>query len=146
MKTQTKQRTYFAGISDPEQLQILYRALALQYHPDKGGDTAVMQAINSQYDQARKRLEAPDPARKFTPQPKPQSPTGPTDDARMAAVLAKFRCPGVWIEFQGAEVIARGKVYENKEILKELGYWWSNEHRFWHFVKRPASGRKGAAV
>lgn len=144
-QTETKSRTWFAGVVDPEQLKDLYHGLARAYHPDHGGDTATMQEINAQYDQARKRLEAPAPSRKYSP-PQPNKSTEPvSQEAAVAAVLARHRCPGVFIEFMGGEVIARGASYENREELKKLGFWWDGEQRYWHYVRKPGTGRKGAA-
>ena len=43
--------TYFTHITSLADLKKQYRQLALANHPDKGGDTAVMQAINRELDQ-----------------------------------------------------------------------------------------------
>lgn len=48
---------YFAHIlSDPNRAKALYRKLAMQHHPDRGGDTATMQDINDQYFQCLKSM------------------------------------------------------------------------------------------
>lgn len=41
---------YFTKITSFSCLKSQYRALAMQHHPDKGGDIKVMQAINAEYD------------------------------------------------------------------------------------------------
>lgn len=41
---------YFSNISSFAELKSQYKALALANHPDRGGDTATMQAINAEYD------------------------------------------------------------------------------------------------
>jgi DnaJ-domain-containing protein 1 len=38
----------------PELVKAAYRTLAVQHHPDRGGDTAMMQAINAAYEQLGK--------------------------------------------------------------------------------------------
>ena len=48
---------YFASINDLTALKAAYKRLALANHPDRGGDTAVMQEINSEYDAAFSRLK-----------------------------------------------------------------------------------------
>lgn len=48
---------YFASINDLSALKAAYKRLALANHPDRGGDTATMQAINSEYDAAFSRLK-----------------------------------------------------------------------------------------
>lgn len=40
---------YFNNCNTLEEVKHLYKQLAKQFHPDKGGDTATMQAINSEY-------------------------------------------------------------------------------------------------
>ncbi len=32
-----------------EEVKSLYKKLAMENHPDRGGDTAIMQAINTEY-------------------------------------------------------------------------------------------------
>ena len=41
--------TYFQNIHSLADLKKEYRCLALQHHPDKGGDTAVMQQVNIEF-------------------------------------------------------------------------------------------------
>lgn len=48
---------YFASINDLSALKAAYKRLALENHPDRGGDTATMQAINAEYDAAFSRLK-----------------------------------------------------------------------------------------
>ena len=43
--------TYFKNIETLEDLKKQYRALAMQNHPDRGGDAETMKAINNEYDE-----------------------------------------------------------------------------------------------
>jgi len=47
---------WFKGVSSLDELRTMYRKLALQHHPDRGGSTADMQEINNEYDFLSKRL------------------------------------------------------------------------------------------
>ncbi|MGN1075068.1 MAG: LPD29 domain-containing protein [Eubacteriales bacterium] len=58
---------YFAGINDLAALKAEYKRLALANHPDRGGDTATMQAINAEYDAAFARLKVAYNATAATP-------------------------------------------------------------------------------
>lgn len=42
--------TYFQNIHSLADLKKEYRRLALQHHPDKGGDTAIMQQVNTEFE------------------------------------------------------------------------------------------------
>ena len=48
--------SHFASIRTLEALKKAYSELALLHHPDRGGDTATMQAINAEYDEMHARL------------------------------------------------------------------------------------------
>ena len=41
---------YFTGCKTLDDLKREYRRLAMLHHPDVGGDTATMQAINAEFD------------------------------------------------------------------------------------------------
>ena len=42
---------------DADRVRRVYRTLAMEYHPDKGGDTGVMQGINLFYEQLQNKGE-----------------------------------------------------------------------------------------
>ena len=46
---------YFSRFDSVESIKSEYRRLAMLHHPDRGGDTATMQAINAEYQTALKR-------------------------------------------------------------------------------------------
>lgn len=41
---------YFINCQTIQEAKQLYKSLALQHHPDRGGDTATMQAINAEFE------------------------------------------------------------------------------------------------
>ena len=47
---------FFENVKTLDELRKEYRRLAMIYHPDKGGDTALMQVLNNQYERLSKRL------------------------------------------------------------------------------------------
>lgn len=48
---------YFSGCVKLEHLRPKYKELALQFHPDRGGDNRIMQIINDQYHSLLKSFE-----------------------------------------------------------------------------------------
>lgn len=42
--------TYFQNIHSLADLKKEYRRLVLEHHPDKGGDTAIMQQVNTEFE------------------------------------------------------------------------------------------------
>jgi hypothetical protein len=48
---------WFSGLTTVEEVKAHYRKLAMQHHPDRGGDTATMQDINAQYHAALKGMD-----------------------------------------------------------------------------------------
>lgn len=42
----------------PEVIKAAYKALAIKYHPDRGGDTVAMQAVNAAFDRLKKAGKA----------------------------------------------------------------------------------------
>lgn len=43
-------KRYFIGCNNLDELKREYRRLCMLHHPDRGGDTVIMQAINAEYD------------------------------------------------------------------------------------------------
>ena len=48
---------YFINLSTAADIKVHYRKLCMVHHPDRGGDTAVMQVINAQYHLALSRCD-----------------------------------------------------------------------------------------
>lgn len=68
---------YFTNCKTVEEAKKLYRRLAMENHPDRGGDLDTMKAINAEYDEFFNTFTA----RKSFP-PVPLSPC-PPDDGRL---------------------------------------------------------------
>jgi hypothetical protein len=47
---------WFKDINTLDELRTMYRKLAMQHHPDRGGSTADMQEINDEYDRLSRML------------------------------------------------------------------------------------------
>ena len=50
---------YFDHLKTSDEIKNRYKLLAKRLHPDVGGDTVIMQEINTSYEKALKKLEQP---------------------------------------------------------------------------------------
>ena len=48
---------YFSNVKTLDELKRAYRLLCMKHHPDVGGDTATMQAINAEHDELFEQLK-----------------------------------------------------------------------------------------
>ena len=117
----------------------MYRQLAAEHHPDHGGSTEAMQAINAEWDELKTRLP------KFVPHgykpheeaPKPEMRADVAEMLQKLAELAglKYDLVGSWI---WCDRSAR-----HSDTLESMGFQWSkNRSRYyWH----PADSKAGRA-
>lgn len=83
---------YFDGICDMGELKTRWHELAQEFHPDKGGDVATMQAINAEYQEALARASAsllPVPVAKPAPPVRERKPSDSEPKKRRAAPKKK---------------------------------------------------------
>lgn len=118
---------YFASCKSLEQLKKEYRRLAMQYHPDRGGDLRIMQAINADYDKAFQALKN---AHNANPNAKP---INETPEEFRAAISKIINLPGLVIELCGSWVWVSGETMTHREALKAAGYRWAPKKRMWYW-------------
>lgn len=132
--------SYFANCTTQEEIKNEYRRLAKANHPDLGGSTEVMVAINAAYEQAVSRVG--------------YSGNTPTDGASVGEVAELVRqaiekvitLPNITIEVCGDWVWLSGETYPVKDAIKAAGYKWASVKKMWFFAGRPASGRGGLDI
>lgn len=92
-------------------------------HPDNGGDEETCKAINTEYEEALRKIAG-----------------GMTDEALNADealrnIIEKIiTCDGLNIEIIGSWVWVDGNTFEHKETLKANGFKWSRGRKKWHFT------------
>lgn len=131
---------YFTNCTTLDELKKEYRRLSMIHHPDLGGDTATMQEINAQYEEAFKILKnqhnaKADENRKTT--------EAPEEFINIINALLKF--PGIIVELCGSWLWISGDTRPVKEELKAAGCRWSNNKKmwYWHHKEEGAKWRKG---
>lgn len=129
---------YFDHCQTLAELKAAYRRLAIQNHPDHGGDVATMQAINAEHDRVFARLkEKEDVANDAAG--RPRSTEAAADFRRMFDALMPLR--GLNIELCGTWVWITGNTREHAEKIKAAGCYWAHKKRAWYW--RPAGPRMG---
>lgn len=138
---------FFAGCETLEEAKKLYFRETMQVHPDKGGDTETMQALNAAWEVACKRLNHTHKSMKGE--------TYTTDEDRpfeapewfSEFVRAFMGMKGVEIELVGTWLYVKGNSKPYKDTLKAMGFRWSGKKKAWYKIpadyKRPAFKKSG---
>jgi hypothetical protein len=111
---------YFRGIATLKALKIKYRELCKQFHPDLGGDTAIMQMINAQYEEALKHVHD-DKGERLNEE-------AINIERDLMDIINKIvALQGIIIEVAGRWVWVTGETFQYKEYFKSLGFWWAHK-------------------
>lgn len=101
-----------------------FKRLALLHHPDKGGETATMQLINSQYEAVMKNpffgfSKAKEEVRE--------------DFIRFPEIIEKIIRFDIIIEVCGNWIWLSGNTYLYKEELKKIGFFFAPRKAMWYW-------------
>lgn len=140
---------YFTNCTTLEEAKTLYRQLALQHHPDRGGDLATMQAINSEYSDFLANFAKTD-ARTRQQQAHAAGKKSAADYHDMDAIGAELKAKiefalnleGVDVELMGLWVWLTGNTKPNKDAIKAQGFRWAPEKEAWYFAGVPSFNRQ----
>ncbi|NEP10246.1 MAG: hypothetical protein F6K14_08505 [Symploca sp. SIO2C1] len=125
---------YFNGIIGVEKIKTRYRELALQHHPDRGGNLETMQEINRQY---HERLKASD--KSTSRGSNGESHTYYYNEERETIVAEKLaeviarNLSNIRIMLVGTWLWVDGETKAVKDQLKELGFRWHGERGKWYW-------------
>ena len=119
---------FFSDCKTIDEVKSLYKKLALENHPDRGGDTATMQAINTEYAYACARLAKG---------------AGLTDEQadREIKLSEEYRqaiekiihLPGILIEIVGNWIWVTGDTKPVRQTLKEAGFFYASKKVAWYY-------------
>lgn len=128
---------YFENITTIEQLKKEYKKLCFRFHPDlNGGDNKPMQEINSEYEFLLKNLATEfntDPDKDFTYN---------WENDQFADIIQKIITFKIDIEIIGSWIWCFNS-FEYKDILKELGFWFSKSKKAWVYSGSAKSRSRG---
>ena len=131
---------YFNNCHSLEELKAEYRRLAKIHHPDRGGDTEVMKAINNEYEEAFKVLKDKHNADADEFHQTTETP------AEFIEILDKlFKLDGLDIELCGSWLWIGGETKKHKDSLKAAGCRWSSGKSkwYWHHAEDGAKWKSG---
>lgn len=119
---------YFSACITLEEVKKLYKQLALEHHPDRGGDTATMQEINKEYAFACAFIS------------KNEGKTDAEVDQELK-ISEEYRqkieqiihLPGIIIEVVGNWIWVTGETRPVKDAIKEAGYFFASQKKAWYY-------------
>ena len=112
---------YFTNVKTLDDLKKAYRRLAMQYHPDRGGDPEIMKQINNEHDALFEVLKD---AHNRSADEFHQ--TTETAEEFRDIIEHLLKLDGLEIELCGSWLWIGGNTKEHKEALKAAGCRWSN--------------------
>jgi hypothetical protein len=116
---------YFTECSSLDEVKQLYKKLAMLHHPDRGGNKQIMQAINLEYESIRKN-----PSFHFWKQKEEVK----LDYVEFPEIINKIiGLQGIIIELCGNWIWVSGATYKYKAQLKEAGFLFAGEKKFWYW-------------
>lgn len=128
---------YFTNIQTLEELKKEYKKLALENHPDRGGDVEVMKAINAEYDIMFNKVKDIHINAKGETYTKENTET----PSEFKDIIDKLiRMEGLEIEIIGCFIWLSGNTRAHKDNIKALGFKWHSTKKMWY--KAPEDYRK----
>jgi curved DNA-binding protein CbpA len=122
-----------------EELKAQYRRLAMQHHPDQGGDLEAMKAVNHEYDLLFPRLKDVHQNKDGETYTAKQA-TSETADQFKDLISELMKMDNIIIEVIGCFVWVTGDTKPHKERLKELRFQWHKKKTAWYL--KPEDYRK----
>lgn len=128
--------TYFTNVNTLDELKKQYRRLAMQHHPDRGGDLETMKAINAEHDALFEALK-----KQHNAAADEYHQTTETAEEFREIIAELLKLEGLEVELCGSWLWIGGNTREHREKLKAIGCRWSNNKKLWYW-RHPEDGHK----
>lgn len=119
---------FFKDCTTVEEVKELYKKLAKEHHPDKGGNVETMQALNNEYTFVCAKIVQ---GAGMTAEETEASIL--SAEAYRDAINAIIHLDGLIIELIGAWIWVSGDTYKHKIALKAAKYEWKHKKEMWVF-------------
>ena len=129
---------HFTNIQTIEEAKKLYRELAKINHPDRGGDNAIMQEINNEYDFICSKI-----LKGENLNPNEFNEAWSNVNLFRDKLNAIINVPGIEIEIVGLWIWVTGQTKFVKELLKEAGFFLASKKLAWYWRPESAAGGRG---
>ena len=122
-----------------EELKSMYRKLAMLHHPDRGGDTETMKAVNAEYDELFPKLKNVHKNKDGETYTARQE-SAETADQFKTLIDELMRMDDIVIEIIGCFIWITGETKPYKDQLKALKFQWHSKKVAWYL--KPEDYRK----
>lgn len=119
---------YFNSCKTVEDVKHLYKQLAKEHHPDKGGRTVTMQEINSEYSFAIAKLLSG-----MSLSEEEMESSILQSERYQNAINAVIGFDKIIIELIGSWVWLQGETFPIRNYLKDHGFFYSKPKKAWYF-------------
>lgn len=128
---------YFTA-TNLNELKVQYRRLAMEHHPDRGGDAEIMKAINNEHDDLFKKLSSAHNDAAAADATRKTRPTTETPEEFRKIIDILLHMDGLEVELCGAWLWIGGNTKGNREGLKRAGCKWSASKQLWYWHHQEA--------
>ena len=101
-----------------------YKELAMQYHPDRGGDEEIMKLLNFEYE-----IVINNPFFNFSGQSEAEK----ESYLQFPEIINKIINLDLTIEICGQWVWISGNTYQNREYLRKSGFYFARNKKLWYW-------------
>ena len=116
-----------------EELKAMYRKLAMQHHPDRGGDTETMKVVNNEYDTLFPKLKDVHKTKEGKTYTARQASTETAEQFK-DLIDRLMKMEGITIEVIGRFVWVTGETKPHREQLKVLKFQWHSKKVAWYLA------------
>ena len=129
---------YLKNIKNIEQLKKEYRRMAMELHPDRGGDAEEFKILVNEYEILTKKL-----AKENNKNEEEYNKDIELDKQYMDIINQLIKFDGLTIEVVGSWIWLSGNTYPAKETIKGLGFKWASKKKMWYLSPDDHPKRRG---